>query len=229
MKITNQSLLTGARNASGLTVIIDVFRAFSTCCYLIANGAKEIIPVGEVEKARNIKEENPDYLLVGERGGRELPGFQYNNSPSQLVNADFSGKTIILTTSSGTQGLVAARAADELITGSLVNLEPVVNYIKQQDPERVSIVPMGKGAKEPADEDELCARWMEKKLRDEEPEDTDSVLEALKEGDGKRFFKEENQDWSPKEDFYLCTDLNRFDFVIKAYRSANGNLVLRKV
>ncbi len=51
---------------------------------------------------------------------------------------------------------------------------------------------------------------------------------ALKEGDGKWFFKEENQDWSPREDFYLCTDFNRFDFVIKAYRSMNGGLVLRK-
>ncbi len=122
-----------------------------------------MIAVGEVEKARDLKEENPDYLLVGEIGGRERPGFRCNNSPSQLVNTDFSGKTIILTTSSGAQGLVAARDADELVTGSLVNLDAVVNYIKDQDPDRASIVPMGKVAEEPADEDELCARWMEKK------------------------------------------------------------------
>jgi len=116
--------LTGARNAGGLTVIIDVFRAFSTCS-LIATGAEEISPVGEVEKARDIKEENPDYLLVGERGGRTLSGLQYNNYPLQLVGQDFSGKTIILTPSSGTQGLVAARNADELITGSMLNLNSV--------------------------------------------------------------------------------------------------------
>lgn len=229
MKITNQGLLTGARNAKGLTVIIDVFRAFSTSCYLIANGAEEIIPVGEVEKARSIKEENPDFLLIGERGGRALSEFQYNNSPSQLVGADFSDRTIILTTSSGTQGLVAARDADELITGSLVNLDSVVSYIKRKDPERVTIVPMGKGAKEPADEDELCARWIESKLKGNETKDTSSAIEALKEGDGKRFFEEENQGWSPESDFYLCTDLNRFNFVIKAYRSRDRGLVLRKV
>lgn len=229
MEIEIQGLLAGARNAQGLTVIIDVFRAFSTCCYLIASGAKEIIPVGEVEKARDIKEDNPDFLLVGERGGRELPGFQYNNSPSQLVDEDFSGKTIILTTSSGTQGLVAARGADELITGSLVNLYAVVNYIKERNPDRVSIVPMGKEAKKPADEDELCARWMEARLKGERINDVSSAIKKLKKGDGRRFFQEENQDWSPEEDFYPCTDLNRFDFVIKAYRSGERGLVLRKV
>ena len=160
---------------------------------------------------------------------RALSGFQYNNSPSQLVGKDFSGKTIVLTTSSGTQGLVAARDVDELITGSLVNLEPVVSHIKRKDPERVSIVPMGKGAKEPADEDELCAQWIESKLKGNEIENTSPAIEALKEGDGKRFFEEENQDCSPEEDFYLCTDLNWFDFVIKAYRFGYRGLVLRKV
>ena len=229
MKITNRGLLAGARTAGGLVVIIDVFRAFSTCCYLFAGGAEKVIPVGELERARRLKEENTGYLLVGERSGRELPGFNYNNSPSEIVDEDFTDETIIFTTSSGTQGLMAARNADELVTGSLVNLDAVVNYIKEQDPDRVSIVPMGKGTKEPADEDELCARWMEKKLRGEEPGDTDSAIEELKQGDGKRFFKEENQDWSPETDFYLCTDLNRFDFVIKAYPGKEGVLALQRV
>ena len=160
---------------------------------------------------------------------RALSGFQYNNSPSQLVDEDFSGKTIVLTTSSGTQGLMAARDVDELITGSLVNLDSVVSYIKRKDPERVNIVPMGKEAKEPADEDELCARWIESKLKGNEIRNTSSAIEALKEGDGKRFFMEENQGWSPEKDFYLCTDLNRFNFVIRAYRSQDKGLVLRKV
>jgi len=227
MRITNQGLLTGAKTARGLVVIIDVFRAFSTCCYLFAGGAEKVIPVGDVERARGIKESNPDYLLVGERGGRELPGFHYNNSPSEIVDEDLSGETIIFTTSSGTQGLMAAKGAEELITGSLVNLDAVVSYIEEEGPDRVSIVPMGKGAKEPSDEDELCARWIERKLRGEEPADTDSAIEALKEGDGKRFFLEENQAWSPETDFYLCTDINRFDFVVKAYPGGGDSLILR--
>ncbi len=51
MKIKILQLLDGAKEATGLTVIIDVFRAFSTACYAYDNGAKKIIPVGEMTTA----------------------------------------------------------------------------------------------------------------------------------------------------------------------------------
>jgi 2-phosphosulfolactate phosphatase len=51
MDIEILHLIEGARQAKGLTVIIDVFRAFSTACYVIRNGASQIIPVGDVELA----------------------------------------------------------------------------------------------------------------------------------------------------------------------------------
>ena len=38
-------LIDGAKSARGLTVIIDVFRAFSVEAYLFAQGADKIIPV----------------------------------------------------------------------------------------------------------------------------------------------------------------------------------------
>ena len=51
MQIEILDLIEGAKQARGLAVIIDVFRAFSTACYVVRNGAKEIIPVGNVELA----------------------------------------------------------------------------------------------------------------------------------------------------------------------------------
>ena len=229
MNVRILHLLEGAEKSTGLTVVIDVFRAFSTACYVFAGGAERIIPVGEVEEARNLKEENPDFLLIGERRGRKLSGFDYNNSPSEIVGADFSGKTVVLTTSSGTKGFMAARGSEELITGSLVNLDAVVSYIVKQNPNTVSIVPMGKRGVERADEDELCAEWMRTKLKGEGIDEVSSAIESLKEGDGRRFFEKENQNWSPEEDFYLCTDVNRFDFVVKAEPLDGDNLVLKKI
>lgn len=75
MKINKLSLVDGAKKSKGLTVIIDVFRAFSTSCYLFSAGAEEIIPVEKVEEARRLKEENSELILIGERGGKKLPGF----------------------------------------------------------------------------------------------------------------------------------------------------------
>ncbi len=228
MEVIKRGLLEGARKAAGLTVVIDVFRAFSTSCYLFAGGAEKILPVGKVEEAREIAEKGDDFILIGERGGKKLPGFQFGNSPSEIKGRDFSGRTIVLTTSAGTRGLKAASGAEELITGSLVNLEAIVNYIRSRKPRKVTLVPMGKAGEEPVEEDELCACWIKSKLKGEKLEEVSSKIDALKRSSGRRFF-EEDQTWSPKDDFYLCTRLDRFDFVLKARSSRTERLRLEKI
>ena len=143
MKVQTYQLIEGAKEARGLTVVIDVFRAFTVACYAYANGAEDIITVGRLEDAYRIKESHPDYILSGERHGRIQPGFDYGNSPARIENVDFTGKTIIHTTSAGTQGIVNAVRADEIITGSFVNAKAVARYIGDKNPENVSLVCMG--------------------------------------------------------------------------------------
>ena len=67
MNIQIFQLIEGAKAARGLTVIIDVFRAFSLEAYLLANGADRIIPVGSTELAYQLKKDNPQFVLAGER------------------------------------------------------------------------------------------------------------------------------------------------------------------
>ena len=88
MKIEIYQLLTGAKQAKGLTVIIDVFRAFSLTCYMTGQGAKEIIPVGEIKSALDLKQLHPDWLLIGERNERIPMGFDAGNSPTQVLEMD---------------------------------------------------------------------------------------------------------------------------------------------
>jgi|GEM_PF-4211287 len=90
MDIQILELLDGARQARGLTVVIDVFRAFSLQPWLFARGADAIIAVGDEAEARRLKSELPAGVLIGERGGRILPGFDFGNSPSQTRGADLS-------------------------------------------------------------------------------------------------------------------------------------------
>ena len=125
----NIKIVNDAKLAKGLSVVIDVFRAFTVEPYLISNGAKKIIPVGDMQIAYDYKNKNNDYILIGERNGIILPGFDYGNSPSQIEYINFSEKTIIHTTSCGTQGIVKSVNAKEIITGSLVNAQAIVKYI----------------------------------------------------------------------------------------------------
>jgi len=233
MEINILQLLEGARDARGLTVIIDVFRAFSTACYAFECGASRIFPIGDIELAYQLKVKNPDFVLVGERNEQKPPGFDFGNSPSQLLNGNLTGKTIVHTTSSGTQGIANAKSAGEIITGSFVNAGAIVKYIQQKNPETVSLVCMGYACEYPTDEDTLCAEWIKGELKappglppaggEEKPKSFAEMVDIIRQGSGARFFEPEKQSWSPQADFELCLDLNRFGFVLKVENDGGMN------
>jgi len=217
----------GARSARGLSVIIDVFRAFSLACYVMDRGAERIIPVGDIERAYRLKDENPDFILMGERNEQIMPGFDYGNSPQQVLAADFTGKTIVHTTSAGTQGMVNAVSATGILTGSFVNAAAIVKYIRMQDPERVSLVCMGYNARYETEEDSLCASYIRNSLLGIQ-NDFEEMKQTIRSSSGKRFFLEEKQHFAPSADFELCLNLNAFDFVLRATGSGE-DIVLEKI
>ncbi len=226
MNIEILDLLEGARKAKGLTVVIDVFRAFSTACYAYHKGAGPIYPVGDIAAAYQLKELMPEALLVGERDERMPPGFDYGNSPYLLMKGDISGRPVIHTTSSGTQGIANALQADEIITGSFVNAGAIVRYIEQQKPASVSLVCMGYACSYPTDEDTLCAIYIQNCLRNAES-DFDAMRSQIRNGSGARFFAPDSQSWAPQEDFDLCLDLNKFDFVLRARQHSSSTQLER--
>ncbi len=227
MEVRILQLLEGARQARGLTVIIDVFRAFSAACYLFAAGARRILPVAEVEEARALKAQHPEYLLVGEVGGRRPPGFDYGNSPSELERAELRGRTIVQRTSAGTQGLVQARGAEELLTGAFVNAPALVAYIRRRAPLAVSLVCMGQAARVPSEEDTLCAGFLRSALQGEAP-DFPAIREVLRGSHAASRFFDPEKTWAPERDFDLCLALGRFDFVLRAETGPDGRLGLHR-
>ena len=225
MDVRVLELVDGAREARGLTVVIDVFRAFTLECYLFAQGAKAIYPIGSVEEARALKAAHPDWVCFGERGGWQVEGFDYGNSPSQVAGVDLTGRTCIHTTSAGTQGIVNATGADEIVTGSLANARAVATYIRRRDPREVSIVAMGTSGVTSADEDVLCARYIEALLKGQGDDfDVAAKAAALRDGAGAKFF-DPKQPQYPAADFPYCVDCDRFYFVIRVGKDADGRLV----
>ncbi|MBQ7567934.1 2-phosphosulfolactate phosphatase, partial [bacterium] len=206
MVINVAEMLEGAKSARGTAVIIDVFRAFSVECYLFANGVRCLFAVGDLEMAYELKRQHPEALLVGERKGFPMPGFDCGNSPHLLSRLDLRGKTVIHTTSSGTQGLAAASGAQEIITGSLVNARAVAEYLLSEQPRSVTLVAMGLEGKISAEEDVLCARYIEAQLlgRPWDRSCLEEQAERLRFSSGRRFFDTELQEAMPQEDFHLC-------------------------
>ena len=219
MDIQILECIEGAKKARGLTVVIDVFRAFTLEAVLFSKGVERIIPIGQLEKAFQLKKEHPDWILFGEREGKQVEGCDYGNSPSQIQGVDLKGKTCIHTTSAGTQGIVNAKNADEIITGAFVNAQAIAHYILKKKPAFVSLVAMGNQGKSHCDEDFYCAQYIQSLLEGKEY-DLAQKIEALKESDGKKFLDPKNTIF-PTEDFYFATQANCFDFVIEIQSDGN--------
>ena len=214
----------GAKQAIGLTVVIDVFRAFTTDAYVLANGALCIFPVKTVEEAIKLKEQHPSWILMGERGGKKIPSFDYGNSPYIVKNVDFNGCKVIQTTSAGTQGLLNSYHAEEILPGSFVIADAIVNYIKMKDPKIVSIVAMGWEGKEMTPEDESLAEYIELKLKGEEPDFHSMKKRIRTHPQGAKFF-DPMQSLFREGDFHCALDINRFNFCLKLVKSAQPYII----
>ena len=228
MEIVIESLITGAKKARGLTVIIDVFRAFTTAAFVMNNGARKILPVETVDEAFELKKKNPDYILMGERKGIKVEGFDLGNSPFEIKDLDFTYKTVIMTTSAGTQGIVNAKNANEIIPGSFVYVNAIVKYIKNKNPSVVTIVAMGESGVEKSDEDELCAKYIKDLLEGGHP-DFDEIKNYLRTYKSSLKFLDDSRAEFPKGDFDCAMAIDSFDFVLKVIRKPEGLMIIKSL
>src|SRR3984893_16800772 len=171
MEIRLASLISGATDAVGTTVIIDVFRAFTTAAVALSRGASRIVMVDSLDKALALRRSGVGDYCIGERASIKPPGFDFGNSPAELSVAQVAGKTLIQTTSNGTAGINAARGADRIYAGAFVTAEATVRAILRHAPTVVTLVPVGRSnGTVRADEDELCALYLRARLEGRQPD-----------------------------------------------------------
>ena len=121
--------------AGGTAVVIDVLRATTTIVYALEAGAKEVIPCREIEEALALAEKYPreEILLGGERQGKPIADFDLGNSPEEYLSYEVEGKTIIFTTTNGTQAMSHARDAKQIFLAAFVNVSAVVQKLLGAD------------------------------------------------------------------------------------------------
>lgn len=222
MEISIKEFIRGAHEAEGLTVIVDVFRAFSTACYAFDGGVRRLLDVATPAEAFALRDKlKADVIIVGEQEEKKPEGFDLGNSPTEMMTGNIAGKTMIHCTTAGTSGIVNASGASEILGAGLVNAGATASYINMIKPGKVTLVAMGYRATEQAEEDLICARYIAGLLQGAEP-DISEEIRALRNGSGQRFFRAENLSFSPPTDFFLCTDLNRFNFALRAVLTSQG-------
>ena len=185
-----------------------------------------MVLVGPVEEAFALRRRWPDALIMGEVDGRRVDGFDFGNSTSVIARADLSGRRLIQRTSAGTQGVLAAQRADEIVLGSFVCAGAIVRHVRLRDPAEVSLIAMGVRAERRAPEDDGCADLLEARLRGT-PIDEAALLRRLESGDTGQRFEEDSDDF-PRADVPHCLRLDVFDFVLTVARRDGLLIATRK-
>lgn len=221
MQVEFADFIAGARAARGVAIIIDVFRACTVIARVIAAGANRVIPVAGVDEALALKRSHPDWLLIGERNARPLPGFDAGNSPTELQRLELNGRTIVHTTHAGTQGLVAAGNASHVFTGALVNASSTVRAVLMLAPSLVTLVRMGTNATARCEEDDLCAELLAARLQGN-PHDSSSIRQRLRLAPAAAKFFDPAATWAPQGDFELCTAVDSINIAVCLRRTASG-------
>jgi len=144
----------------GKTVaVIDVLRATSTIITALINGAKEVIPVVEIEEALTLKTKyHPsEVLLCGERSAGIIPGFDLGNSPFDYTPEKVKNRILIMSTTNGTKAIMKAEGAKKLLLASFINGVEVVQQVNESD--ELVLLCSGTDGRFSMD-DALCAGYM---------------------------------------------------------------------
>ncbi len=214
-----------AVNRKDLIIVVDVLRCSSSIVSAFAIGVKAVIPAETLKEVFALRKQHSDYLLAGERKGRKLRGFDFGNSPLEFVQEAVEGRTVVMTTTSGTKALVRCRGAEHVLIGAFLNAEAVAKKaaeIAQSDGVNVSFVLAGeKGLF--SFEDFLCAGSIAAGFSAEAFDFSDEALAAVsafdwaKDSLGECVRKSRHAkhlaELGFERDVEFCCVLNRFDLV----------------
>lgn len=224
MRVLRKSCATGAEEAEGLAVIIDVFRAFSCVPLFFHFGAGRVIMEADPERAVALKRENPGFILVGEVNEVPIEGADLGNSPTHIIQKGasyFRNKTVIHRTTAGVTGATAAfKKADEVVLGSFVTAKAIAGYIEKRKPDLVTLVAMGERAERPAPEDEACADYLEHLLTGKPYDPAQAFHDVVLQPTAQKFISGAKE-YLPREDPVFCLQRDLFDFVLTVKRAGD--------
>ena len=116
--------------AAPVGVVVDVIRATSTIAQALASGFPRVYCCREIEDARALRDELGEGVLGGERDAIRIDGFDVGASPREFLEP--RDAPLILSTTNGTRAILAAASAcEEVLLGSLLNLDAVARAARE--------------------------------------------------------------------------------------------------
>jgi 2-phosphosulfolactate phosphatase len=167
-------------------IAIDILRATSVMTTFLAEGGDTLYLAADVEEARALASQL-HLLTMGERFAKPIEGFDFDNSPLQLLEAKgrLKGRNGVHTTSNGTKLIRLLQSmGGEILAGSFLNLSAcasaAVKLATANSSKGITIACAGRRGS-PILDDTYCAGVFVKRLSEllAEAELTDGAMLAL--------------------------------------------------
>ncbi len=114
-----------------IVVVIDVIRASTSICLALSNGINKLYPVLTIDDA--MKHRKKGRLIAGENQSIKLDGFDFGNSPYEFIGKQTENKELAIITTNGTNAILKAKNADQLIIASFINFDYALNFLLKQN------------------------------------------------------------------------------------------------
>lgn len=119
------------RNDDAIVVVTDILRATTAICAAFENGVKNLIPVADLNEAREWKKKG--YLVAAERDGVVLDFADFGNSPFNFHPGQVRGESIVYSTTNGTQAIRMASGAKHVAIGAFINQSALASWLTEED------------------------------------------------------------------------------------------------
>lgn len=125
-----------------IVVIVDILRATTIITTLFHNGLSKLIPVKNLDEAKEYKQNG--FLVAAERNGKKVDFADFGNSPFEFTSEKIKDKTLVYSSTNGTNTINIAKQANQVIIGSFLNLSGISEFLGKQNKDIII----------------LCSGWM---------------------------------------------------------------------
>lgn len=212
-----------------INIVIDVIRAFTVAHIAFLRGVREILLVNTVEEAMALKARDPALLLAGEIKGLGIPGFDLDNSPYRVAQAELEGQRLVQKTTNGVKATLAALAARHVFVTGYSNAMETASHVRhillRNGLRTVNVI-----ASHAQDDDDLaCAEYIRDQILGVHQLRPEAVVERIRRSrPAAKFLAVPAGDFEPR-DLDFCVQAIPSGFVMEVDRTATVPSIRRVV
>jgi 2-phosphosulfolactate phosphatase len=193
--------------AAEVHVVIDVLRAFTVASLLFERGVNLVVMAKTPRLAKQLRRTLiPNAVLIGENQGRSLPGFDFQNSPTEVAECDLTNRQPVMVTTNGVRSALASAGIATTLVAALRNADATAGHLRrtleQGGKSRVCLV----ASHARSDDDYVCAELIASRLEGTPGPSVDEIRRrVLTSESADKFIDPSRGEW-PESDLSLALE-----------------------